>query len=68
MYSEQELGQVASGCRLALGEVVQEEEEPRLLFLFAPGAGAREVRCVRRWSRRHSLHFVHIQVNVEAPQ
>ena len=68
MHSADELGRVASGCGLALGEVVQEEEEPRLLFLFAPAAGRREVRCVRRWSRRNSLHFVHIQVNMEAPQ
>jgi hypothetical protein len=68
MHSSEELGRVASGCGLALGEVVQEEEEPRLLFLFAPRAEARQVRCVRRWSRRNTLHFVHIQVNVEEPQ
>ena len=66
MYSAQELGVVAQRCGLALGEVIQEEEEPRILFLFAAGAPAGEVRCVRRWSHRRSLHFVHIEAVVEA--
>jgi hypothetical protein len=68
MYSQQELGVVAHRCGLALGEVSQEEEEPRLLFLFAERAAEGEVRCVRRWSRRHSLHFVHIEALVEPEQ
>jgi hypothetical protein len=68
MYSPQELGVVAQRCGAALGEVVQEEEEPRLLFLFAAGAPETEVRCVRRWSHRRSLHFVHIEAIVEAEQ
>jgi hypothetical protein len=66
MYSAQELGMVAQRCGLALGEVVQEEEEPRILFLFAAAAPASEVRCVRRWSHRRSLHFVHIEAVVQA--
>jgi hypothetical protein len=66
LHSVQELGVVAQGCGLALGEVVQEAEEPRLLFLFASAATAREVRCVRRWSRRRHLHFVHIDAVVDA--
>ena len=66
MYSPQELGAVAERCGRALGEVVQEEEEPRLLFLFAAAAPQGDVRCVRRWSRRRSLHFVHIEAIVEA--
>jgi len=65
MYSAQELGAVAQRCGRALGEVIQEEEEPRLLFLFAAAAPDREVRCVRRWSHRRSLHLVHIEAIVE---
>lgn len=68
MYSPQELGAVAERCGRALGEVVQEEEEPRILFLFAAGAPAADVRCVERWSHRRSLHFVHIEAIVEAEQ
>ena len=62
LYSEQELGAVAHRCGLALGEVVQEAEEPRLLFLFAGLATPPQVACVRRWSRRRGLHFVHVEV------
>jgi hypothetical protein len=68
MYTSQELGAVAQRCGRALGEVVQEEEEPRLLFLFAAGAPDSEVRCVRRWSHRRSLHFVHIEAIAEPAQ
>lgn len=68
MYTPQELGAVAQRCGRALGEVVQEEEEPRLLFLFAAGAAESDVRCVRRWSHRRSLHFVHIEAIAEAAQ
>jgi len=68
MYSPQELGVVAQRCGLALGEVIQEEEEPRILFLFAAAASEGDVRCVRRWSHRRSLHFVHIEAVVEAAQ
>ncbi|HYJ30766.1 MAG TPA: hypothetical protein VEW25_10550 [Allosphingosinicella sp.] len=66
LHTVQELGVVAHGCGLELGEVVQEAEEPRLLFLFASTATRREVRCVRRWSHRRHLHFVHIEAVVDA--
>ena len=66
LHSAEELGAVAHRCGFALGEIVQEAEEPRLLFLFAATATATEVRCVQRWSRRRHLHFVHIEAIVEA--
>jgi hypothetical protein len=66
MYTPVELGAVAQRCGRALGEVVQEQEEPRLLFLFAANASEGDVRCVRRWSHRRSLHFVHIEAVVDA--
>ena len=68
MYTPQELGLVAQRCGRALGEVIQDEEEPRLLFLFAAAAPERDIRCVRRWSHRRSLHFVHIEAIVEAEE
>lgn len=68
LYSSQELGVVARSCGFALGEVVQEAEEPRLLFLFAASASPEEVACVQRWSRPRHFHFVHIEAVVEAEQ
>jgi hypothetical protein len=68
LHTPEELGAVAHRCGFALGEVVQEAEEPRLLFLFAAGATETEVRCVHRWSRRRHLHFVHIEAVVEAAE
>ena len=67
-YSEQELGAVTRRCGLALGEVMQEPDEVRLLYLYSAAAGPREIRCVRRWTHRHGLHFVHIEIAEETAQ
>jgi hypothetical protein len=58
MYSADELGRAGRDCGLALGELAQEEEEPRLLFMIVPQAGPVKERCVGRWARRRSLHLV----------
>ena len=58
MYSASELGRAGQACGLALGELAQEEEEPRLLFMIVPQAGRAKERCVRGWARRRSLHLV----------
>lgn len=68
LHTAEELGAVAHRCGFALGEVIQEAEEPRLLFLFAAEATETEVRCVQRWSRRRHLHFVHIEAVVDAAE
>ena len=34
MHTETQLNEVATGCGLSYGEVVQESEEKRLLFLY----------------------------------
>jgi hypothetical protein len=61
LYSDVELSAVSGKCGLAQGEVLQEEEEPRLLFLFSPGATPKQRKCVARWSKRHGLHLAYIE-------
>ncbi|MFL6856982.1 MAG: hypothetical protein ACJ8EB_03635 [Allosphingosinicella sp.] len=61
LYSEAELSTVGRACRLAEGELLQEAEEPQLLFLFRPGATPQERVCVARWSRRHGLHMAYVE-------
>jgi hypothetical protein len=58
MYTSAELGRAGATCGLALGELAQEEEEPRLLFMIVPNPAAAQQECVRRWSRRRSLNLV----------
>lgn len=68
LYSETELSAVSGRCGLAAGEVLQEEEEPRLLFLFSPGATRAQRKCVARWSQRHGLHLAYIEGVDRAPE
>lgn len=60
LYDTAELAEVARSCRLALGEVVQFPEEPRLLFLFPVDQPAQLV-CVRRWAQRRRLRLVYME-------
>ena len=70
MHSLTELAEVARGCGVALGEVAQFEEEPRLLFLFPVERGG-QFMCVSRWARKRGLKVVYledvVQVDEDAP-
>src|SRR3954453_12650338 len=57
MHTEAQLNDVALGCGLALGELIQDESEKRLLFLFKPGATPAQRICVARWARANHLHL-----------
>ena len=61
MHPRVELAAVGRACGLAEGELVQEEEEPRILFLYAVGPSRPQLACVARWSRKHHLHLAYIQ-------
>ena len=64
MHSQEELGGVTRRCGLPLGNVVQFEEEPRLLFLM-PVERASQFVCVRRWARRERLRLVYMEEEPE---
>lgn len=61
MHTEAELNTIGQRCGLAAGELIQDEEEKRLLFLFriAPTPGER--LCVAQWARRNHLRPVFIE-------
>ncbi len=61
MHSEAELNGVASECGLALGQVAQDEEEKRLLFVMQHAPSAPQQLCVRKWARRNGLKPVFIE-------
>ncbi len=60
MHSEAELNTVANQCGLALGEVAQDEEEKRLLFIMEANPSAERRICVTKWARRNGLKTVFI--------
>ena len=66
MHSVAELNSVGRECGLALGELIQDEEEKRLLFLFRTAPTLEERVCVQRWARKNHLRAVFIEA-VDGP-
>lgn len=60
MHSEAELNVAAAKCGLALGELAQDEEEKRLLFVMETSPSAARQKCVSKWARRNGLKAVFI--------
>ena len=66
MHDESQLNQVATGCGLALGELIQDESEKRLLLMIRQDASAEQRACVARWARKNGLKTVF--VNMQFPE
>jgi hypothetical protein len=60
MHSAAELNDIGRECGLAAGELFQDEEEKRLLFLFRVQPTEQERACVARWARKNKLRTVFI--------
>src|SRR5438874_5259440 len=58
MHTEAQLNEVATGCGLSYGEVVQEAEEKRLLFLYRVAPKPEQRHCVYLWAKRNHLTLV----------
>jgi len=65
LYTQQELGRVAQSCGYALGELVQEHDEPRILFVFSVAEeNSTDQACVYRWARPRKLHVAFMAVEL----
>ena len=69
MHTEAQLNKVALGCGLSYGEVVQETEEKRLLFLYRVAPKPSQRHCVYQWAHKNHLTLVVINAvnQPEAP-
>jgi hypothetical protein len=67
LHTEAQLNEVATACALSVGDVVQESEEKRLLFLYRIAPQPRQRHCVYQWARRNHLTLVVINA-VNEPQ
>ena len=63
MHDEAQLNQVATGCGLALGELMQDESEKRLLLMIRQDATQEQRVCVAKWARRNGLKTVFVNMN-----
>ena len=60
MHTESELNKVAAKCGFALGQLAQDEEEKRLLFIMEANPSAAKQVCVKNWAKRNGLKPVFI--------
>ena len=60
MHSEAQLNEVATGCGLALGELMQDEEQKKLLLMIRQEATDEQRSCVVKWARRNGLKTVFV--------
>ena len=69
LHTEAQLNEVALQCGLSYGEVVQEPEEKRLLFLYRVAPAPAQRHCVYEWAHKNHLNLVVIEaVNDPEPK
>ena len=67
MHTEEQLNEVAIRCGLSIGDVVQESEEKRLLFLYRVAPKPSQRHCVYQWAHKNHLTLVVINA-INDPQ
>jgi hypothetical protein len=58
MHSQDELNSASLGCGLAYGELIQDEEEKKLLIMFRAAPTPEHRSCVYKWARKNHLKLV----------
>jgi hypothetical protein len=66
MHDEAALNTVALNCGLALGEVIQDESEKKLLLTIRQDPTPQQRGCVTEWARKNGLKPVF--VNMQFPE
>ena len=65
MHDQAALNSVALGCGMTYGELIQDEEEKRLLIALKGNINPRQRACITTWARRNHLKAVF--VTMESP-
>jgi hypothetical protein len=66
LHTESQLNDVALGCGLALGELIQDESEKKLLLAIRTEPTDQQRACVSRWARRNGLKAVFVNMQFPA--
>jgi hypothetical protein len=62
MHTEAQLNDVAIGCGLSLGELIQDESEKKLLLMVRQDPSAEQRVCVAKWARRNGMKAVFVNM------
>jgi hypothetical protein len=60
MHTDEQLNAVATGCGLALGELIQDDEQKKLLLMIHQNPSPEQRVCVAKWARRNGLKAVFV--------
>jgi hypothetical protein len=66
MHTEAQLNDVALGCGLALGELIQDESEKKLLLAIRQEPTLEQRTCVAKWARKNGLKPVFVRMQFPA--
>lgn len=66
MHTESQLNEIATSCGLALGELIQDDSEKKLLLMIHQDPSVEQRVCVAKWARRNGLKAVF--VNMQFPK
>lgn len=66
MHTEAQLNEIATGCGLALGELMQDESQKKLLLMVRQDPSPEQRVCVAKWARRNGLKAVFVNMNFPA--
>ena len=66
MHDEVQLNTVATGCGLALGELIQDESEKKLLIAIRQDVSGAQRTCVTRWAKRNGLKAVFVNMDFQS--
>jgi hypothetical protein len=61
MHSEAELSAAGRACGLSEGELVQETELKKVLFLYRVAPSRAQRSCVHQWAHANHLHLAIIE-------
>lgn len=63
MHDEAQLNQIALRCGLALGELIQDDSQKRLLLMIRQNPSSEQRSCVANWARRNGLKTVFVNMS-----
>jgi hypothetical protein len=58
MHSQDELNSASLACGLTYGELIQDDEEKKLLIMFRQAPSSEQRHCVYQWARKSHLKLV----------
>ena len=63
LHTQDELNAVTRQCGLALGELIQDESEKKLLLMIRQEPSDQQRVCVAKWARRNGLKAVFVNMS-----